>query len=196
MERKKEGTPALWIGVDFGAKTRASTALTSSRGDQISAVLCPLKGDVDAWLYAHIKKIRAAHVFLDAPLSLPRIYFDPADLHSSHHFRQVDRDLGAMSPLFLGGLTARAIALKASLEKIGVACYETYPAATLKKRFPGQSVDEALSYIERDTKRSITDLQRLNSHEKDSILAWYAGYCYFFREPLVFGRKEEGMIVV
>ncbi|MEL7432249.1 MAG: hypothetical protein AAGI90_06995 [Chlamydiota bacterium] len=185
---------AFWAGVDYGAKFRASTAITFLKKKTITTVLSPKKTDVDLWLEDFLQKEGIHVVFMDAPLSLPKIYFDPLDQESSHHFRQVDRELGAMSPLFLGGLTARAMAFKQKIEKRGATVLETYPSAILRKRFSEKTLDEALLLIASEVEFAFPSIDGMNPHEKDSILAWYAGYRYHKKESMIFGRKEEGQI--
>lgn len=46
-----------------------------------------------------------------------------------------DRQAKDMSPMFLGGLTARAIALSKEWRKLGIAVHEAYPAALIRQEW-------------------------------------------------------------
>lgn len=69
-------------------------------------------------------------LLIDAPLSLPRVYSDDEVEEPDFFYREADRKLKAMSPLFLGGLTARAMRLAFDL-KGDLEIKETYPKALL-----------------------------------------------------------------
>ena len=159
------------------------------------SLLCPEKKDVDEWLYEFLSTSNAKKVFFDAPLSLPRIYFDEEDEKSTHHYRQADIELKAMSPMFLGGLSARAIALKKRCGKKGMIFYETYPKAVLLQRFSGMTKDQALLSIEKELGYLI-EQKDLSEHQKDSLLAWYAGKKNLDGESFIYGREIEGQIFV
>ncbi len=183
-----------WVGIDFGAKNRRTTAYCWQENALLHVELCPAKIDVDAWLYQEMIKAGVQAVFIDAPLSLPKIYFDPEDTQSTHHYRRADIELKAMSPLFLGGLTARAIALASKLKKSQIACYETYPKAVRNQRFSGKERQEALVDLQKSASVQIENISSLSVHAQDSVFAWFAGYMYMQKQSLIFGRQEEGQI--
>jgi predicted nuclease with RNAse H fold len=120
----------ILCGIDYGSKLAGTTAVAwLDTVTQAIAITCSLKGkDADVFLYDCLVKLNPACVFIDAPLSLPGVY-SLGGAYTDHFFRQADKQLQAMSPMFLGGLTARAIKLKKELNAISVPVFETYPAA-------------------------------------------------------------------
>jgi predicted nuclease with RNAse H fold len=118
-------------GVDFGSKLAGTTVLASPLSAPL--LLRSRKGaDADTFLLDTLIGQGVRFVFLDAPLSLPGVYLSMPGF-GDFLFREGDRRLGAMSPMFLGGLTARAMRLKSLLEAEGITVFETYPAAQAKR---------------------------------------------------------------
>lgn len=124
----------MLIGIDFGAK-RAGTSVVAALGEQRSLELhrIPKGEDADTELEVIFEKLHPRVVAVDAPLSLPKAYHCNGE---DYFFRQCDRHLQAMSPMFLGGLTARAITLARRWESSGCVVLETYPRV-LGRAFPG-----------------------------------------------------------
>ncbi|NJO03532.1 MAG: hypothetical protein HC880_19285 [Bacteroidia bacterium] len=163
----------------------------------------PKNQDADAFLREQIVAISPALVFIDAPLSLPKVYRQRvAEAGADFFFRQGDRDLKAMSPMFLGGLTARAMKLKADLA--GFSFYETYPAKMAKIL--------GLDYL--NYKKNLVDIGQIlnkllhhypifalstnpkNWHEVDAILATISAYRFFNNLHNGYGNELEGVIYV
>jgi len=193
LKMKKNGLKTA--GIDFGAKGKNTTALSYSVNTRLVTELSPMKEDTDAWIFDRVKSLGFDQLFIDAPLSLPRIYIDPKDTKSTFQLRSCDQELGAMSPMFLGGLTARAMALQSACRSHGIDCFETYPKALLIKRFQTKErSSDVVSHIARKTKVKIDLATLSNPHIYDSLLAWYAGWIYTYDNPLVIGRKKEGRI--
>lgn len=63
-----------------------------------------------------IEKYSINLVCIDAPLSLPGVYFDKNKFHD-YLYRKCDNACKAMSPMFVGAFTARAIQLQKLLEE-------------------------------------------------------------------------------
>ncbi len=116
------------LGIDYGSKTSGFTAAASYSSTGIVQVYQSIKGkDADAWLLNLISELKPKNVAIDAPLSLPGVFIDPS-LFNNYHYRECDRATGAMSPMFLGGLTARAMQLAAKLKASKIeSIIETYP---------------------------------------------------------------------
>lgn len=153
------------------------------------------KQDADAWLRQSIAAQNPSAVFLDAPLSLPSVY---RGFGEDYHYRACDRALGAMSPMFLGGLTARAMQFRAAFPDTPF--YEAYPAQHVRLHFAGTvayKTDLGL-FLEKLAERLPCPFARLpeNWHQVDATLAWLTGWRYGRREAESFGDAEEGLIWV
>jgi len=91
------------------------------------------KRDADEFLTNWTDRIKPRTIYLDAPLSLPGIYRGLPGF-TDYFYRRADREAGAMSPMFLGGLTARAMKLKAELEsRHGLRVCEAYPGGLARE---------------------------------------------------------------
>ena len=132
---------------------------------------------------------------------MPVAYFDSES--NEFFYREADKKLNAMSPMFLGGLTARAMKLKRILNAQNISLFETYPAALVCELFPTSA-----SYkknIEKFCKelRQITMTYNLPSlpkftsfHQADSLLAWLSGYRHLHHQSNLYGSSEEGLIFI
>lgn len=175
------------FGVDFGAKNRSSTVISTVRGK--SVILSRNIGDADTFILDYFKEATEGVVFIDAPLSLPKIY--KTGKGTDFFLRSCDRELRAMSPMFLGGLTARAMKIRASLSKQGLDVYETYPSALA--RHLG---------IDRGSARDISNAMGLklpkikDRHEFDSILCLLSAKRFLQGSAVSFGDNREGVILI
>ncbi len=97
-----------FIGIDFGAKTAGTTVICQQEGGFFRFHRCEKGDDADAWLDERVSMFAPSAIYIDAPLSLPGAYFGKGQ---DYFYRSADRLAGGMSPMFLGGLTARAIRL-------------------------------------------------------------------------------------
>lgn len=192
-------TKAKWAGVDFGSKLAGTTALTYLVDDQIK-ITQNIKGqDTDIWLLKTIKDNNLDFVFIDAPLSLPGAFFGNGD---DFNYRKADRQIGAMSPMFLGGLTARAIKLKSVLSKLEIPCIEVYPGGYIRKQpnLKEHYNKKNLSTLPQMNEEMIStfpfDLYEkpTNYHQLDSLICWYIGYKFFNGKAEALGDIEEGQI--
>jgi predicted nuclease with RNAse H fold len=151
-----------FVGIDYGSKTSGNTVICYHDG-QVIYFYDADKKDADLFIFNWIAGRQSVlnestsdvgpinTIFLDAPLSLPAVYQARAGFFN-YHYRQCDVALKAMSPLFLGGLTARAMELKQRLkEKANVETYEVYPKAIAQRLFPA----------EYHKKLSIAEMERL-----------------------------------
>ncbi len=195
-------------GVDYGSKLAGTTVvctLDDSTGGVHFARSAP-KTDADAFLRDCLRQSQPAMIFLDAPLSLPGVYRGLPGC-TDYFYREADRQLAAMSPMFLGGLTARAMQLKATLERDGLTVHETYPAAQARrlnlhpegyKKEPA-AIGTVLGQIGRlhPTLFSQTQLTGAASwHHVDALLALLAAVRFIRGEHQVYGNAVEGEILV
>ncbi|MBI1228317.1 MAG: DUF429 domain-containing protein [Bacteroidetes bacterium] len=184
-----------YLGIDFGAKLAGTTVVCLVKDSELQLQQSTKKQDADAWLRKIIAEQRPNAVYLDAPLSLPGVYVGAGE---NYHYRQCDQLLGAMSPMFLGGLTARAMQLRAAFPAIPF--YESYPAQLVRTLFP------ATVFYKKDLPAFLEQLAvKLplpfakppeNWHQVDAALAWWTGWRFEQKEAVCFGEVEEGLIWV
>lgn len=186
----------LHCGIDFGAKNAGTTAICYQEGDQVVVKQSIKNSDADRFLKDEIYLIKPSKIFIDAPLSLPKAFFDKG---SDYSHRQCDRSLNGMSPMFLGGLTARAIALKKHLNDSGVTVLEAYPKALIQHT-------QLTSHYKKDLGKFLSefkdkffincDIKITSWHQADALLAWYSGFRYMNNRHQTYGDPDEGLIIV
>lgn len=168
-----------WVGIDFGAKLAGTTCVALVNRGKIFIEQSEKRKDADAWLQDIIRDLNPSFIFIDAPLSLPPAFTVSGS--TEFFYRAADRELRAMSPMFLGGLTARAMRLKKIWEGESRQVFETYPAAIARhlnlmdyKKDKTKLIKQfrkTLRVVEMTIAESPT-----NWHQIDSLLAWYAGH--------------------
>jgi predicted nuclease with RNAse H fold len=188
-------------GVDFGSKLAGTTVVASP-------LFAPLfmrsrKGeDADVFLMEALLDKGIRTVFLDAPLSLPGVYTALSG-RSDYHYREGDRVLGAMSPMFLGGLTARAMRLSAVLGDAGMVVLETYPAEQARrlglhqmgyKKPMAKPSDLAPHLLPLLGSCEITPAEIMTWHDFDALLALLAGVRWSDGKADFVGDPAEGGI--
>lgn len=191
----------MWAGIDYGSKTAGTTVICyGNRPDKLQLFSTIKKQDADLFLLNMVRNLKPEFVCIDAPLSLPGIYTNKR--YKDYFYREVDKEMGAMSPMFLGGLTARAIKLKNELELLGIDVYESYPAALVKhfelsdsynKKMP-ELIPQFLAILHHAFKIKIDPKFCLNWHYVDSILCWVTAYRMGKKQHLTFGDEREGLI--
>lgn len=180
-----------FIGIDFGARKAGTTAICCLQGDCLQVLQSGKGDDADRFIREQLKMIGPQQVFIDAPLSLPAAYFMRG---SDYMFRQCDRELSAMSPMFLGGLTARAIQLKA--EHSACDFIEVYPKALAGKLQVKSYKHQPIVWSDLEAHLPYSLETPSSLHAYDAVLAWLSGYRYLNGEALIYGRPEEGQIIV
>lgn len=186
----------VWIGMDFGSKLAGTTAISFVENSQINTVQSAKKQNADAFVLDWVSRLKPDFIMIDAPLSLPLAYFGKGD---DYFYRQADRELNAMSPLFLGGLTARAMRLANKWTKQGILVYESYPRMVARLAFGLSNKDEkaiktaVINYLKtQDLQISETSFQSV--HAVDSVLAWISGKRLTCEQAVIMGNAEEGLI--
>jgi predicted nuclease with RNAse H fold len=186
-------------GIDYGSKLSGNTAIALQTNDNTIEVFSSEKGkDADEWLISIILKHQIKDIYIDAPLSIPLAYFGKGN---DFMYRLCDRITGAMSPMFLGGLTARAMQLQKSLSHYGVKMIETYPSMTIKRLVHSADYNKKRELIpplweelENIMKAEITFHGSKRTHEFDALLALYAGKLAANQQAVIVGDTLEGLI--
>ncbi len=185
------------VGIDYGSKVAGTTVICYPENDTLTFLQSKKKEDADQMIIDWVKENSPSMIMLDAPLSLPIVYTDTSS-GNSYHYRQCDRELKAMSPMFLGGLTARAMQLRANLSEYTI--YETYPKQVLNHRFADlkefYKVDIEMFSAKLSERLPIQyEVTPDNWHKVDSSLAWYAGYLHNQGTGESVGDVSEGVIL-
>jgi len=192
------------MGVDYGAKLAGTTAACMCIKGKLQVWQSHRGENADAWLQQLIGERQPAVVYIDAPLTLPKVYSLPHLLPEADFFyRNADRQLQAMSPMFIGGLTARAIRLRIQLAAAGVAMLETYPTQLAKLLLPHLSgYKKGLAKLP-DFTAALQDLLPVTLqalphswHQFDALLAWLSGYRHSLGLSVLYGDASEGRIIV
>ena len=188
------------FGIDYGSKL-AGTTVIAHFDEGKTAVYSTTKGqDADAFITEMAQKLNPTCIYLDAPLSLPGVYTGIS--HTTDFFyREADRQLQAMSPMFLGGLTARAMRLAKHLSPTPI--LEVYPGAWAQRwrwKDVGYKKDRNTmqSLLDNLKKRSSVPLpQHVQSwHALDALLALHSGFRHQKGTAEIIGLPEEGTIII
>jgi predicted nuclease with RNAse H fold len=186
------------IGIDFGARTAGTTVICHRERGLFHFQRCAKGDDGDAWLNATVISMAPEAVYIDAPLSLPGAYFGKGD---DHFFRRADRLAGGMSPMFLGGLTARAIRITEHWRSLGINVHEVYPAALIRQEWDYLKIQSGRA-VPPHKLRLMAGMFALpppapkDRHETDAWLCWLSGHRHQCGSAKALGEAEEGVILV
>jgi predicted nuclease with RNAse H fold len=182
------------IGIDYGAKMSGNTVIAHFVNTHIHFQQVEKKKDADTWITRQLETLQADVAYLDAPLSLPAAYFGNGE---SYHYREADKITRAMSPMFLGGLTARAMSLKASLNNLTF--HEIYPAFFQSELIQSIHYKEDITLFLQDlAKRESFTLgeQPTNWHQVDALMALLIGTRHQEQRHQEIGNPTEGIIII
>jgi predicted nuclease with RNAse H fold len=192
----------MLVGIDFGNKLSGTTVIAYSPDEKEVFFVKSKKGqDADEFIYEFITTNAPAEVFIDAPLSLPGVYHDIPDCND-YFFRKADKIASGMSPMFLGGLTARAIRLKNLVIDKSVNFFETFPGYLARDwgfnqygyKKSGSHISGILEMI-RD--KVSFDIRNADTwHHIDALLALISHHRYHAGKAKIFGLPQEGLIIV
>ncbi|MEM8738187.1 MAG: hypothetical protein AAGG38_06875 [Planctomycetota bacterium] len=198
------------VAIDYGSRSAGTTVLVRRAPHPDGPLVFTAsvkKQDADALVADELSRLGPADVYLDAPLSLPGVYRGlPPDADGTpfedHHYRRGDRQLAAMSPMFLGGLTARAMKLAAAFP--GHRWHETYPAAQAKRlALPSDQYKKSADALPVLAARLVEhvaapfDAAAVTTwHHFDALLAWLAAERCARGEHDTYGHPAEGLILV
>lgn len=191
-------------GIDYGSKLAGTTVIASTTGTKIELLSSEKKKDADQFILNWAKAFQPETVFLDAPLSLPGKLRE-LEGYTDYFYRVADREVSGMSPMFLGGLTARAMRLKGLLLGLNIEVVEIYPSKLAEelglKEINYKKQKEHLQANLTKISPFLSDYQlEINAvktwHHFDALLALISGFRYLNKECLFFGEEKEGIIVV
>jgi predicted nuclease with RNAse H fold len=193
------------FGIDFGSKLTGNTVIAIFQNPRIIFMDVDKGVDADQFILNAADHFKPSHVFIDAPLSLPGVYKN-IDGCSNYHFRHADLDLKAMSPMFLGGLAARAMQVKDQLEQKGALVFETYPRI-LANRFdlPSRGYkgsNQGLKCCRSQIAERFNGNIELSAcdittwHHLDALMALMSAMNFDQGCADSFGREDEGLIFI
>jgi len=172
---------ASHLGIDFGAKTAGTTAICYAYETTLFVLQSAKKEDADRWLKKQIALLQPKQIFIDAPLSVPSAV--KTESGGDFFYRECDRALNAMSPMFIGGLTARAMRLAHEWRNDKIAVFETYPKALLEL---GPLDMHIAPYSLPET---------TSRHQLDAVAAWASGSRMMHKKEKQVGDPREGLII-
>lgn len=193
-------------GIDYGSKYAGTTVIAyCGDSNQLEIVQSIKKKDADAMILSTCDECHFDCLYIDAPLSLPGVYTGMASF-DDFFYRKGDKEISAMSPMFLGGLTARAMKLSKTLKSKS-------PTTNVIEVYPGGCAREwavILEIYKKELMPSIAVLKEklssfniyldekkvLNWHCFDAILAYYIGLKHQNGEAKPLGDPKEGLIWV
>jgi uncharacterized protein len=185
----------LW-GIDFGARRSGNTAVAIAEDGKVRFYQTKKDQDTDAWLEELIEKHPPTLIAIDAPLTLPAGWCGGiGDLF----YRQCDEELRAMSPLFLGGLTGRAVKFHRKSKDAGIKMLETYPKGfvnnLLDGEYPevGSDLNPILQKLPKDIQLELNE-QPANEHQLDALICLVVAFRFTKKEACAFGKYGEGLI--
>lgn len=193
------------FGIDYGSKLSGNTVIAILKDTQIFFMDIDPKVDADKFILNAVDHFQPELVFIDAPLSLPGVYRQISDC-KDFHFRTADRETKAMSPMFLGGLAARAMELKQRLEDQKIEVKETYPRLMANRfdlKYIGYKTNKnALKECALQIKKCLKEPLRFTSsevrtwHHLDALLALMSALSYKCGDFTTYGDPREGLIYV
>lgn len=186
----------LIAGIDFGSKTSGFTAIALGYSTHIQMLQAQKNKDSDAFLKEVVREHQPRCIGIDAPLSLPGALVGQPN-YSNFHMRAADLEAGAMSPMFLGGLTARAMDFAHWCSEQGIAVYEVYPKLVAeglgldKKRYKKDAtyLPEALRMF-----GARREVEVGNWHQFDALLALDVAERINRKSAHSIGDELEGVI--
>ncbi len=180
-------------GIDYGSKLAGTTSISYLKDGKVELIRSEKKSDADKMIISFCKEFEPELVALDAPLSLPGIYTQIPNCED-YFYRKSDKELQAMSPMFLGGLTARAMKLKSQICSIVIESYPAKRASELElSRFDykkkNADYEGMLNVLDFDLKDEIR-----SSHDFDALLCLEIAIRYSKGQASYSGDENEGLI--
>ncbi len=189
------------VGIDYGNRYAGTTVICYNSRHEIKFVQSSKNADADSFLLNELAYLNPDLIMIDAPLSLPGVYWLGSE-YNDHFFRSCDRELKAMSPMFLGGLTARAISLIKKMN--GTEVKETYPRKLVDilqlpvaiYKHDKQELGSFTEQLNRTSEIKFNEARITSWHHVDAFLALLSGLRYLKNDDQRYGIPEEGIIIV
>jgi predicted nuclease with RNAse H fold len=198
----------ILFGIDYGSRHTGNTVIAILNEDSNIVFMKVDKNvDADRFIYNAVAHFKPSLVFMDCPLSIPGVYTKIPHC-TNYHLRKADQELRAMSPMFLGGMVARAMELCNEIKTMDFECkvVETYPKILalqlgLKaKGYKGSNVGlkncKKLMSAHLNEKLNIDFDEIKTWHHFDALLALLSAIRHRDSKSDVFGLEEEGLIIV
>jgi len=186
------------FGIDYGSKLAGTTAICYNLDNQLFILNSEKKKDSDQFISEAIVELKPSAIYIDAPLSIPAAFYNRG---TNFHYRKCDRLTSAMSPMFLGGLTARAMSLRQGHKQYHF--HECYPSYFIREVLDAKEYYHKKEVVPNE---QIIDLlqEHLNFkipslgsyHQLDSVICWLSGMRHIKNQHLVLGDENEGVIIV
>lgn len=193
------------LGIDYGSKMAGTTVIANLyEHNKVEFYFSKKNQDADQFILDFVKANKNVWlIYLDAPLSLPAIYSD-SNAEPNYFYRKADVETKAMSPMFLGGLTARAMKLKSELNRLGIKVVETYPGKLaeliglkeIQYKKDKSAIRPCLEIISEKSKLATNEEAVINWHHLDALLCLYSAKRHETGNSIVFGEEKEGQIIV
>jgi len=189
---------SIHFGIDYGSKLAGTTAICYNQKGKLIVINSVKKKDSDLFISEAIAKLKPSAIYLDAPLSIPGAFHGQG---SNFHYRACDKETSAMSPMFLGGLTARAMSLRQQHSQY--AFHECYPSYFIREVVKAKALynkkeqvpnDQILAVIQDHLEYEIPVLE--SYHQLDAVICWLSGIRHIKNQHLVLGDEREGVIIV
>lgn len=181
-------------GIDYGARLAGTTVLALLHDERIRLFPMAKGQDADGELIRLIDQWQPEFLAIDAPLSVPLGIMGTG---AEFHLRRADRMCGAMSPMFLGGLTARAMALRYHYRDAPITWMETYPSWMAKARF---ALDRKAHHLLLEQLQTLWPQTSIpiptDQHQLDALLALAAAEYRRRHVSWHYGVPGEGVIVI
>ncbi len=190
-------------GVDYGKQYAGNTVICRRKGQNYVFEQIKKNIHTDKYILEKARRENPGCIFIDAPLSLPAVYSCPDIADENYFYRKCDKELGAMSPMFLGGLTARAIKLKNELTSMGIQMLETYPGKLAQKfqlkdfgyKKSKENIGTCIKIIRQEPEGNIDVTAVATWHHFDALLCCLSAERYFRGEAEIYGDEKEGVVV-
>lgn len=188
------------VGIDYGSKLAGTTVIAYNNGfdKRIHLFQSQKNKCADSFILDKLSDLNCTTIGIDAPLSLPGVYTGIQGC-SDFHYRKCDQETNAMSPMFLGGLTARAMKLKSQLTPRVIEVYPKQVAVTFDLHEHGykktlSSIPMCLRELFKPSRFPFEVFQCENWHQFDAILALVASYRFQRNMAESIGDVNEGII--
>ncbi len=189
------------VGIDYGSKLAGTTVVCYLLNEVLITKQSKKGQDADQFVWEVCNELNISLIGVDAPLSLPGIYFGKLN-KENYFYRQCDIELRAMSPMFIGGLTARAIQLRDRLITKTIEVIEVYPKAFVenleyKELYQKKNLDTLSKFFKHLKKEFELKVEEFptNWHQVDGMIAWLIVRNYELKTHREIGDNEEGLII-